>query len=182
MWPPVFGDMCLCLCPLLSPYYNIASWLVIPLVSSAASYRSAVATVDGSSFESASSVYNLDASLAASAKASAGTSSSVDEGVEFTGKIQKKVPLQSLSKSRSSSSASSTDTYSNINLPLPPPPPLSSHTMTMALPSALSINTGTPKEQPLRTKGSPSRTNVVTPIMAKQVAMWPSVSEDEEGG
>lgn len=170
------------------PNVNVSFWFIIR-IATAASYRSEVATVDGSSFESASSIYsmptNLESSLAAKASAAAGTSSSVDEGGELysvgAGKTQNRFPLQSQSSSRSSS-ASSSDTFNNnnINLPLPPPPPLPLQSNTMTSSSVLSMNIGTSKEQPIRMKGSPSRTNVVTPIMAKQVAMWASVSEDEE--
>lgn len=137
-----------------------------------------MATVDGSSFESASSVYgmptNLDAVIAAkaaataaaSAAASAGTSSSVDEGGDLSSsaKLQKRIPTKSLtpSSSRSSSASSSSDTYNNTN-------------MNMA-----AAATPTGKELGSRIKGSPSRTNVVTPIMVKHVAKFESVSDDED--
>lgn len=138
-----------------------------------------MATVDGSSFESASSVYgmptNLDAVIAAkaaataaaSAAASAGTSSSVDEGGDLSSsaKLQKRIPTKSLtpSSSRSSSaSSSSSDTYNNTNM------------------NMVAAATPTGKELGSRIKGSPSRTNVVTPIMVKHVAKFESVSDDED--
>lgn len=163
-----------------------------------------MATVDGSSFESASSIYglpptaNLDAVLAAKAAAMVGTSSSVDEGGEVcdnnigggTNKT-KRIPAkpQSPSSTRSSSassSSSSSDTYNqsgNVNTATTIVTATGAATSSSGAVAAVAMNTVggiLVKELPSRMKGSPSRTNVVTPIMVKHVAKFESVSDDED--
>lgn len=111
---------------------------------------------------------NLDATATKPLIATA-TSSSVDEGGEVgpvvaTNKLSKRILTkpQTPSRSRSSSSSSSapsSGTYNNIN-----------------------ANNPSSKDLHAGLKGSPSRTNVVTPIMVKQhhVAKLASVSDDED--
>ena len=138
--------------------------------------------VEGSSFESTSSVYGMPASLEAVLAAKAAvqgaatcTSSSVDEGGEVSvAKTPKRVSVKAPSppSTRSSSASSSTsDTYKNSHVLHPPPPPTATP-QTTTTPAA--------KELPSRSKGSPSRTNVVTPIVVKHVAKFESVSDEEE--
>lgn len=117
---------------------------------------------------------SLGAVLAAKASAMqsmTATSSSVDEAVGSGGTMtSKRVP-----GSRSSSPhSSSSDTFnnSNSNLPLPPTPqPGVAKTGKIVTPN---------KELPIRIKGSPSRTNVVTPVVIKHIPSVVSLSEDED--
>lgn len=122
------------------------------------------------------------AAAAAQAATGGATSSSVDEGGELCTSNVAKVPKRlsvkpqsarsSSAESTASDSSSSSDTYNNGNVIIP--------TVSVAVAGQSAVILGPSKELPNRIKGSPSRTNVVTPIMVKHVAKFESVSDDED--